>query len=251
MIPTIFTENHTEELRTIDRHNTNEQIVSFYDCINEGSIQTHRINHIRKAIYGLMCPICYNVIYRSISISQSAYVETIVDENHTEPDDCDVTNYVSDPTYYLNKCKSCLVKDIKLIPLDFHIAEAISIFNKKGFETEYSCEGHDNIDMEERCDGYVMFKNSRILDYIHLLSPTWYIDHDSDTAMQKLNHRLYGGHAHITIIRASFDDYAESLSDLLDFAKSLPAITTTYHVDKHHDMILITKNENPGREENI
>ena len=113
---------------------------------------------ITKGTLAAMCDRCKRITYIDINVQYE----------HNEENECD-------ETYHKITCKHCkniyMVKTIDL--LDPNIAEIISIFNRCGMETEYSCEG--NLDYMYP---YIKFKDNKILDYINIIPNHWYINED-------------------------------------------------------------------------
>lgn len=112
--------------------------------------------------------------------------------------------------YNIKICK-CGKEDVEAFELDNDIASAISKLNKKGFYTLYCCSGHKDGSIE----GYILFKNKDILDYLYLLPISWDID------LEWLKH--------IGSVKIISDKYEQNkdeyLNDLSEFVNNLPDIS--------------------------
>ena len=115
---------------------------------------------ITKGKLAAMCDRCKRITYIDINVQYE----------HIWENECD-------ETYHKITCKHCkniyMVKTVDL--LDPNIAEIISIFNRCGIQTDYSCEG--NLDYMYP---YIKFKNNKIFNYINIIPipDHWYINED-------------------------------------------------------------------------
>jgi hypothetical protein len=110
----------------------------------------------------------------------------------------------------MDKCPECEGRDLDLIVLDPNIADIISALNKKGYFTEYCCEGHGT------CDPYIYFKNLDLYDLFSLNLPlSWYID------IQDLKENSL-------VIRADETNWESALEELQEWVDSLPDISAVY-----------------------
>lgn len=158
------------------------------------------INESIKGKIGLMCPKCFNILKRNISIKYEIIIDT------TKPNIDDNLYTITDTACMFKKCNVCESKNIKLIVLDESISDAISILNKLGYKTKYSCSGHEDYNTT----GYILFENDSILKVIHTLPITWTLDLDD---IRKFNQ---------ICIRSYAESYYESILDLNEWVKSLP-----------------------------
>jgi hypothetical protein len=94
-----------------------------------------------------MCPVCYKLF--KVNPPQITVPDRI--EIFGDDDDLDFTSNAAKPTLhvrliYIAPCHPAPSKDSAecncLIPLDMRIANIVSEFNKKGYRTRFSCEGH-------------------------------------------------------------------------------------------------------------
>lgn len=161
----------------------------------------YKINEVEKydSYLGLMCPYCYT--YNIVKFHQTSSILI----------ECD--DITLDYTYILRLWKLCSVcdKERQLIQVDPNIVEAISIFNKKGYITDFCCEGHGD------GSAYILFKNHDIDKYLYDLPITWYDD--------LMDRKTYFGSPKYTIrtcIRSDSCNYKEAMLDILEFASSLP-----------------------------
>jgi len=96
-----------------------------------------------KGKIGLMCPKCLKMHYADIN-------NCITISNK---------NIDTNVEYYM-QCEECS-SHTKMIVIDYNIAEAIEILNKKGYFTVYCCEGHVEYDIEDNlyyyAPGYIYF----------------------------------------------------------------------------------------------
>lgn len=178
----------------------------------------NKTNHTIHGSIGLMCPHCFKVYRRTLKYNSSSSID-IYGEKNAIKDNAHISVIHRTPSFNIDKCISCERKNVSLIEVDVNIVEAISIFNKKGFTTEFCCSGHDHGEI-----GYITFSSCDVLDYIHLLSPTWY--HQDLSSM--LNDYRVCKQEGIKIngmritIYSDIWNFPESLIDILEFAHALP-----------------------------
>lgn len=147
----------------------------------------------------LMCPKCYDLTYidieYNIKIKSKIYGHNI--------------SISRDPKIQMT-CKNCHWYDDAIL-LDPNIAETISLLNKKGYTTEYCCEGHNgvkyNYDNEdyEVDTGYISFYENIDID-ADSLPESWYLADGTD----------------IPVIRSKKEYLDTYLDDIHEWAKSLP-----------------------------
>lgn len=162
-----------------------------------------------KYIYGrvgLMCPKCYN--YFKINLNYNMNLSCEIDDLSIFPYSLEfkpIINIVS------LMCDFCKCTDVELIRIDHNIVEDISILNKKGFITKYSCDGH----IHGRA--YISFDGNKILDYINTLPITW-------TLRNNYARKNVTCPKNIIRIEAEPNCHEEALLDLHEWVKSLPDI---------------------------
>lgn len=165
-------------------------------------------NHIdqKEGDIAFMCPICYHIYRARVRAKQYVFLrQTSVSENYADV-------VVSSPELHfrIDKCPECEGRDLDLIVLDPNIADIISALNKKGYFTEYCCEGHGT------CDPYIYFKNLDLYDLFSLNLPlSWYID-NLDLKENCL------------VIRADRSNWEAALEELQEWVDSLPDISDVY-----------------------
>lgn len=128
-----------------------------------------------KKFIGLMCPNCYEHIILKSSTHNS--VEYLKNQKYTEAVKHLILNI--EPLYTVT-CPYCgdiiVTEDI----IDPNMVEFISILNKKGYETKYSCEGHTEInrDFISYSHPYILFKDKNLKDILKYipLQGGWYLD---------------------------------------------------------------------------
>ena len=166
-------------------------------------------NDVMYGTLALMCPECFEINYADIIHSSHTTVSAYDDAN-LEP----ITPL---PRYRITECTCCGAEYVYAIPIDINIANAISLLNQKGYITKFSCEGHGDVGSF----GYIMFKDTGILDYVDKLAPTWFVDHDGLSG----RYAFFNDDDRITthaIIRSDWFNYEESLGDLWDWVVGLP-----------------------------
>lgn len=84
----------------------------------------------------LMCPECYS-IYRA-TISHISKFNIVTKDKRLLAEGSQVKE-----RFILIDCLNCHSLNLNAIELDVHIAECISLLNKKGYITKYCCEGEE------------------------------------------------------------------------------------------------------------
>lgn len=149
--------------------------------------------------HGLMCPKCFNVVYRRVHYVSSSMVEnSYVDRNDPEMMIVPGINFVQ------KKCYGCWNEYFEPIQLDYNIAATISLLNKAGYTTKYCCEGHGKPDTY----AYIMFDGNKIMKYLNALPITWEVD--LDTIREN-------GSKYDIIIRSEACNYEEAIMDIYDW----------------------------------
>lgn len=151
----------------------------------------------------IMCPNCYSNTKHMISVEST--VSVVSNTKCTQVSPC------INPRYIIHECKTCSCEDIVGIELDPNIADTISILNKKGYYTNYCCEGHNRMQAP-----YIYFSDLAILDVLHTLPLTWYIDYDELSRYNRL------------IIRADWWNREEALFEILAWANELESKVWRY-----------------------
>lgn len=163
----------------------------------------------RIGTLALMCPECYHITQHEVNANS---VVCIHGNNNPEH------KHVSANTQYtIDECSCCMNRNFTAIELDPNIAEAISIFNKKGYYTKYCCEGHG----KNKSEPYIYFEDKDVMiQYMHTLPLSWYVNYDALQYKDKF------------IIRADPWNHHEALFEILDWAKMLKSRHWTYIGDK-------------------
>lgn len=125
---------------------------------------------------GFICEHCYGPVVVKTRKHLSLVYREEVPEDH----------YFWARTVYSMNCPECDMPNEFDYELDPNMTEPISRLNRKGFHTEFCCEGHNNerymfrdnygfgICKKSNAGAYISFKNpyqARILDYIPLPEP--------------------------------------------------------------------------------
>ena len=112
-----------------------------------------------KGKLGLMCPLCYNTSI--IKIDKK--MKTKYNKN----------NNIRLISFFDGDCKVCK-QHVVYTKIDGNISKTIEILNKKGYYTDFCCEGHKGHDS---CNAYISFANSDGYTHIKdILPDSWYID---------------------------------------------------------------------------
>lgn len=172
---------------------------------NDNPIEVYCCKEKLSGHIALMCPHCFNVIIRKVSIKTKVMIEQDIpaaENNIARPE----LWVALSESYVADSCWFCGKDDIELIDLDPNISVVISIFNKKGFKTKFSCEGHG------KDESYIFFENDEILTHFNIvpLPTSWFVDEAS--------YRDNIG----CIIRAKSSQYEKALKDIENFANALP-----------------------------
>lgn len=117
--------------------------------------------HRYKGKLGLMCPECFKIYTIKINTKEKI--------NYSGKD-----NIIRNKSFsgYCEKCGNFVC----FYEIDGNISKAIEFFNKKGFFTDYCCEGHEG---KYTCETYISFKSIDYFNYINEYLPdSWYIDGD-------------------------------------------------------------------------
>lgn len=171
---------------------------------SNGKINKRYTSKFKNGKIYLMCCNCYMVNQYNIYQTQNMYID---DPNN------EIDIYFSDPQYTIKRCKYCKTENPETAVLDENIAFIISKLNRLGYKTKYCCEGHNNyIDDYNYESGYIYFEDKSILDYLHLLPITWYLDIE----LLKYNN--------IVSIYFDYRDFDEAIRDMVNFVWQLPNI---------------------------
>ena len=139
----------------------------------------------------------------------------------------------SDFSLYNIQCKNC---GNLMIVLDKEISEDIALLNKKGYTTEFSCQGHSL----EDCS-YIAFDDKAtkaLLDKKIIPPDKWYYESadmylaNEDTyrpskviILRSVLQRFYGDEGTLQLLGLSYDDlYKETMVNLHNWVKTLPDI---------------------------
>ena len=179
-----FIQSDKSKHKYVDKYNFNK---NFNRCTKYG-------------LLALMCPECY-MIYRTI-INQSVETKCDIMTKRKDIIDVDILPRVD----FLALCKFCKT-DVKLIEIDYNLAYSISILNRKGYRTKFCCEGHESEYVDE--NGYVLFEDNSILEYIDYLPDSWYVD-------------LLDLKDGCCVIRYDLSDKSNAIKDLFSFARGIP-----------------------------
>lgn len=183
----------------------------------KGKYVNYNEEGIKDGYITLMCPYCFSLYRIKTSyklVSKLEYDPCILEDDYEEVPN--IESYIVDLKYYMHKCVNCNAREVELIILDNNIAPSISLLNKKGFYTNFCCEGHlyDNGVIDT---SYIYFKNDCIMKYLDHLPKPWELDMS-----------FYHDRNHC-IINCRFTDIEkqkQGISDLYEFVKSLPDIAT-------------------------
>lgn len=137
---------------------------------NVKSIQNGEIDEINNSIIwfeekykgklGLMCPLCYNISI--IKIDKKMKIKYNKNNNN-----------IRLISFFDGDCKGCK-QHVIYTKIDGNIAKTIKTLNKKGYYTDFCCEGHKG---HNSCNAYINFANSDGYKNIKSILPdSWYID---------------------------------------------------------------------------
>lgn len=168
----------------------------------------------RRGKLKLMCPHCFQL-----------YERRIIEKIETSINIAGKDDKIYEPMIYLDTYPKFTIMEcicgetfVKPIELDWNIAEIVSAFNKKGFKTDFSCEGHITDDpMNKRSSQpYIFFSDTSIMDYYNQLPISWEIDYDmfKRDVSKKVRVRIY----------TEMYNREESFKELREFIDSLPQI---------------------------
>jgi hypothetical protein len=182
----------------------------------------------------LMCPECGHMTKCIISSS------TIIDSKSS----ISKQDMLIDTTFS-GECKKCSAY-VTFDEIDANIAKTIKILNRKGYRTEYCCEGHIESDAYDGRVGfappYIFFSHYEYTKVLKLypLPETWVLCITEDkefiirdkTYLLTQNIPLYNDQGDVLkeCVDATLDDIkekwdkAKSLEDIYNWAKSLPNI---------------------------
>lgn len=209
----INTDTYVEKCR---RQNLSSFYGSGHEKIYKNGVDglyKHTKTYDRMGDVALMCPKCFGLSFHKFNFSYSSilsqnYTTDIpdteffsykddIDINPETVEVCPVVNYITE------KCPHCNT-DTKLIEVDAYIAEVVSLLNKKGYFTNFSCEGHN-----ESTNPYISFSNKKQMEkYVHTIPTSWFVDTE-DLKMNKF------------IIRTDFCQKQVAIYELLEWVKGL------------------------------
>jgi len=151
------------------QHSQNEEIESIYTEISDsyhnepGYLMFRNVSCLKQAV---MCIKCYSVD-KSFEISTHGSVSIFSKSlNKDEIEKIGNDSLICPPWEIISTCDTCK-KQTKHACIDYNLRNVISLFNKLGYTTKFSCEGH------KYSIGYIMFDNHEqhnksILDFIDL-----------------------------------------------------------------------------------
>lgn len=183
-------------------------------------------NFFTKNELCLFCENCFNIyhVVCNMKIFFDISIDEIIDKsdnfnagliglNRAKRNIHPEINYFDSISYKSGEreCPFCHVK-YSIVELDPDIAVAISILNRKGYKTNFCCQGHSIGN-----NAYIAFENdSNIVNYLHLLPDTWYFDLE-DVKWSMIENNI--------VIRSDYIDeynHAEAMDDIARFAEMLP-----------------------------
>lgn len=121
----------------------------------------HKVREKYDGKIGLMCPNCYGywiVDFHqdcTMTISEDVFLDDYEDNTNSKYDH-DISPYRELIFCNMSKCPDCS-SDNDLIMIDPNIVSIVSILNKKGYITTFSCEGHN--DPDGSILPYILFNN--------------------------------------------------------------------------------------------
>ena len=117
---------------------------------------------------GIICTHCFSVHQLYYTTSQKAYC---YNKSDAKISITTVPSVAHDIEICL--CPDCNTSCPGEIIVDYNIADTIATLNKNGFITVASCESHGD---ETTSQMYILFEDTKILDYIYDLPDSWNID---------------------------------------------------------------------------
>lgn len=162
-----------------------------------------------------MCPECFHIIETSICNSNAIY-------------DIRGRDIVQDFTVsidYLGTCPNCN-EHVDFAAIDANMGQIISILNKKGYYTAFSCEGYIEIDdngiSEEFSTPYIYFyswSDTKILE-TNPLPDGWYIDNPNSEVFCIRGAELQTYFEDNSV----YDEYVKTMKNTWDKEKSIKDI---------------------------
>lgn len=181
------------------------------------NITNGRYNYIKTVSksgeIGLMCPKCFGISSHTGTsaigglISQN-YKKEVIDTNKVDDDgdlilEPDTVEIIPDIKYMVYQCPHC-GNSVTLIEVDPCIIQVVSILNKKGYLTNFSCEGHN-----ETSNPYIYFSNKKQMEkYLHTIPTSWFLD------LEDIKEGRF-------IIRTEFEQKNVAIYELLEWANGL------------------------------
>jgi len=216
-------------------------------------VSTNNRTHFVK----LMCPNCYNLRTHVISMISNITIKDAIDsylDYDQKINDAGVYGYMV-PKIYNTKCSKCKAEGKEQIILDYHIADTISILNKKGYRTKFCCEGHYEEQIKDFAEfepnyfeNYLSYRDATMYDYLKDEDDTEIFNGYSYIMFEEMNDikndivldiikrtlpltwrlldkdSLYDNN--IQIISIDKDNIQENLTDIYYWAESLPHYNT-------------------------
>lgn len=160
---------------------------------NCGGRKKQWLKRFASGTIAYMCPLCYKIVY--INGKYDYNINTNIEE----------FNFY---TEFIYNCPCC-DHTVKGIELDPNIAESISELNRKGYITEFCCEGH--ISKKNYQDPPYISFSTYYNSIKNLLPKSWYIDEDYNMA-------------NMFVIRGDIKHYSKKqiLKDLENMVNDLP-----------------------------
>ena len=119
-----------------------------------------------KKKLSLLCPYCFSIEGEIVQNIETSFSRTYLEDGEKL--------YAHSIIYMIDgNCVNCEQYVDEFIVVDHDIAPALSLLNKKGFKTVFSCAGHRDGDI-----AYIFFKSINISKYIipGTLPKGWYVD---------------------------------------------------------------------------
>lgn len=210
----------------------------------------HIVHEKYNGRIGLMCPDCFSywiVDFNqdcTMSINKDIFYGDNPEEYEGFESGCDV-----DPTNELTfsnmfRCPECSSKE-SLIMLDPNITTVISLLNKKGFRTSFSCEGHKIADSDSYA--YILFnnlskKNQDILTEAFKNSSYW-VTYNPDFLLpylDKSQFKYYNNNFMLDSMEKCKDSKEENLKEnylheLLDIVMGLPYLDKSEIIKNNYE----------------